>query len=348
MKKVAVVILNYNGIKFLEKFLPNVLEKTSEDADVWVADNNSLDGSVEYLSEHFPDVRLIENKYNGGFATGYNMALSKIKADYYVLLNSDIEVTDNWVKPVIELMESDPEIAVCQPKIRSYYDREKFEYAGASGGFIDKYGYPFCRGRIFQSLEEDKGQYDDPAEVFWATGACMFVKADIYHKYGGLDGDFFAHMEEIDFCWRLKNEGYKVMVNPASVVYHVGGGTLPPKSARKTYLNFRNNFSLLYKNLPENKLIYTFLVRLFMDGIAGLKFLLEGDFLDFTAVIEAHLYFYRNLGKLRKKRKEIRQRNVGHIYQGNIVFAHYLFGKKKYSELEPGKFSQNSSEGISH
>ena len=339
MKKVAVVILNYNGINFLEKFLPNVLEKTCADAEVWVADNNSLDGSVDFLREHFPDVRYIENKYNGGFATGYNMAFSKIKADYYVLLNSDIEVTDNWVNPVIELMESDPSIAVCQPKIRSYYERSKFEYAGASGGFIDKYGYPFCRGRVFQELEEDEGQYDDAIEVFWATGACMFVKADIYHKFGGLDGDFFAHMEEIDFCWRLKNAGYKVMVNPASVVYHVGGGTLPKKSARKTYLNFRNNFSLLYKNLPKNRLFITFLVRLFLDGIAGLKFLLEGDFLDFTAVIEAHLYFYRNLGKLKKKRKEIKQTKVGQIYQGNIVFSHYLFGKKKYSELEPGRFS---------
>ncbi len=339
MKKTAVVILNYNGISFLKKFLPRVLEKTSADAEVWIADNNSLDGSVDFLREHFPDVRYIENKYNGGFATGYNMALSRIDADYYVLLNSDIEVTDNWVKPVIDIMESDPKIAVCQPKIRSYYERNKFEYAGASGGFIDKYGYPFCRGRIFQSLEDDKGQYDDAIEVFWATGACMFVKADLYHKFGGLDGDFFAHMEEIDFCWRLKNEGYKIMVSPASVVYHVGGGTLPKKSARKTYLNFRNNFSLLYKNLPKNRLFFTFLVRLLLDGIAGLKFLLEGDFLDFTAVIEAHLYFYRNLGKLRKKRKLINQKKVSRIYKGNIVFAHYVGGKKKFSELNSTKFS---------
>ena len=339
MKKVAVVILNYNGISFLEKFLPGVLEKTCADAEVWVADNNSLDGSVDFLREHFPEVRYIENKYNGGFATGYNMALSKIDADYYVLLNSDIEVTDNWINPVIELMESDPKVAVCQPKIRSYYERNKFEYAGASGGFIDKYGYSFCRGRIFQSLEEDKGQYDDAIEVFWATGACMFVKAELYHEFGGLDGDFFAHMEEIDFCWRLKNEGYKVMVCPASEVFHVGGGTLPKKSARKTYLNFRNNFSLLYKNLPKNSLFFTFLVRLLLDGVAGLKFLIEGDFLDFTAVIEAHLYFYRNLGKLRKKRKQINQKKVSQMYRGNIAFAHYIRGKKKFSELNGSKFS---------
>ena len=340
MKKVAVVILNYNGVSFLEKFLPNVIEKTAMDAELWVADNNSLDGSVEYLTEHFPDINLVENLYNGGFATGYNMALSKIDADYYVLLNSDIEVTDNWINPVVELMESDPKIAVCQPKILDYYNRNEFEYAGASGGFIDKYGYPFCRGRVFQSIEKDIGQYEDPVEVFWATGACMFVKADVYHKYGGLDDDFFAHMEEIDFCWRLKNEDYKIMVCPASVVYHVGGGTLPKKSARKTYLNFRNNFSLLFKNLPKEKLFITFLVRLFLDGIAGLKFLFEGDFQDLTAVIQAHLYFYRNYGKLRKKRKNLKQKNVSEIYNGSIVYEHYVLGKKKYSNLDQERFDQ--------
>lgn len=339
MKKVAVVILNYNGIDFLGKFLPNVIEKTTKDAEVWVADNNSLDGSVEYLAEHFPDVNLIENHYNGGFATGYNMALSKIEADYFVLLNSDIEVTDNWIKPVIELMESDPQIAVCQPKIRSYHEREYFEYAGASGGYIDKYGYPFCRGRVFQSLEKDRGQYDDPAEIFWATGACMFVKADVYHQFGGLDDDFFAHMEEIDFCWRLKNADFKIMVCPSSVVYHVGGGTLPKKSARKTYLNFRNNFSLLYKNLPKGMIFKTFLIRLFLDGAAGLKFMLEGDFQDLTAVIEAHLYFYRNLSKLKRKRKSMQQKQVSKIYNGSIAYEHYIGGKKKFSDLHAEKFS---------
>jgi hypothetical protein len=339
LKKVAVVILNYNGISFLEKFLPVVIERTAKDAEVWVADNNSLDGSVEYLAEHFPNIKLVENHYNGGFATGYNMALSKIDADYFVLLNSDIEVTENWINPVIELMESDSKIAVCQPKIRSYYDREDFEYAGACGGFIDKFGYPFCRGRVFQSLEKDTGQYDEPIEVFWATGACMFVKADIYHKFGGLDDDFFAHMEEIDFCWRLKNADYKIMVCPSSVVYHVGGGTLPKKSARKTYLNFRNNFSLLYKNLPKERLFITFLVRLFLDGAAGIKFLLEGDFQDLTAVIEAHLYFYRNFKKLKRKRKQLVQKHVSNMYDGNIAYQHYILGKKKYSDLDQERFS---------
>lgn len=341
MKKVAVVILNYNGKGFLRKFLPTVIERTSDHAEVWVADNNSLDGSIDVMNEEFPDVKLIENKYNAGFAGGYNKALKKIDADYYVLLNSDIEVTENWIKPVIDLMETDTQIAACQPKILSYDDNTEFEYAGASGGFIDKYGYPFCRGRVFQSLEKDDGQYNNSTEVFWATGACMFVRADIYHKFGGLDDDFFAHMEEIDFCWRLKNRGYKIMVCPDSVVYHVGGGTLPKKSARKTYLNFRNNLSLLYKNLPKEQLVPAFIIRFILDGIAALKFFLEGGFHDLVAVIEAHLYFYRNFRKLKKKRKSLVQRKVSNVYNGNIVFDHYIGGKKKYSDLDQKKFTQD-------
>ena len=339
LKKVAVVILNYNGKDFLRKFLPQVIERSHEDAEIWVADNNSLDGSTEVMKEEFPNVNLLENHFNAGFAGGYNMALRQIKADYYVLLNSDIEVTPNWIKPVIELMESDEKIAACQPKIISYYDRSRFEYAGACGGFIDRYGYPFCRGRIFQELEEDKGQYDDAREVFWATGACMFVKADVYHEFGGLDDDFFAHMEEIDFCWRLKNYDYKIMVCPSSTVYHVGGGTLPKRSARKTYLNFRNNFALLYKNLPKERLFITFFVRLILDGIAAIKFLLQGGVMDFVAVIEAHAYFYKNLPKLRQKRKALRQKHVSNIYKKNIVVQHYLGGKNKFSELDAEDFS---------
>lgn len=339
MKKIAVVILNYNGKAFLEKFLPVVIAYSENDAEIWVADNNSLDGSVDILREKFPQVKLIENKLNGGFATGYNLALRQIEADYYVLLNSDIEVTPGWISPVIDLMESDAAIAVCQPKILSYYNKEEFEYAGGSGGFIDRFGYPFCRGRIFQSIEKDTGQYDDPIEVFWATGACLFVKANIYHSAGGLDDDFFAHMEEIDLCWRLKNEGYKIMVCPASKVYHVGGGTLPKRSAIKTYLNFRNNFSLLYKNLPSKYLKRIFITRLLLDGVAAFKFLLEGGFNDFVAVIEAHLYFYKNIGKLRKKRKKLQQNYVSKLYQRNIVIDHYLLGKKKFTDLNPKDFS---------
>ena len=334
MKKTAVVILNYNGKKFLEDFLPTVIDKSKDVADIWVADNNSSDGSVELLKSDFPEVNLIINKVNGGYATGYNLALKQIEAEYYILLNSDIEVTDNWIEPVIELMDSDKNIAACQPKILSFYEKDKFEYAGASGGFIDKYGYPFCRGRLFQSLETDTGQYNDAVEVFWASGACMFVRADLFHKHGGLDDDFFAHMEEIDLCWRLKNYGHKIMVCPSSTVFHVGGGTLPKNSPRKTYLNFRNNFSLLYKNLPANRLFQVFALRLLLDGVAGIKFLLEGGFQDFLAVIKAHFYFYRNIGKLRNKRKKLKQGKVSQIYDGNIVVEHYLKRKNRFSDLE--------------
>jgi GT2 family glycosyltransferase len=339
LSKVAVVILNYNGKEFLRKFLPTVIERTGDDAEVWVADNNSLDGSIDVLKEEFPHVKLIENHYNAGFAGGYNMALERITADYYVLLNSDIEVTHGWVKPVIEMMDKDPGIAASQPKILAYHNRSEFEYAGASGGFIDKYGYPFCRGRIFQSLEKDEGQYDDPIEIFWATGACMFVRADIYHQFGGLDADFFAHMEEIDFCWRMKNEGYKIMVCPRSAVYHVGGGTLPTRSARKTYLNFRNNLSLLYKNTPRNRLFSSFLLRLILDGIAALKFFFEGGFQDLVAVLKAHVYFYKHLPKLRKKRKSLKQGDVSKVYQRNIAFEHYIRRKKYFTDLKPSDFS---------
>ena len=333
MKKTALVILNYNGVKFLKKFLPSVIEHSSNDAEIWVADNCSTDGSIELLEEEFKDVKIIQNETNGGFATGYNVALRKIVADYYILLNSDIEVTANWINPVIDLMESDNTIGACQPKIRSYSQKEKFEYAGASGGYIDKYGYPFCRGRIFQSLENDNDQYDNPTEVFWATGACMFVRADIFNQLNGFDDDFFAHMEEIDFCWRMKSIGNKVMVCPSSTVYHVGGGTLPVGSARKTYLNFRNNFVLLYKNLPSKSLASVIIVRLFLDGLAGIKFLLQGGFSDFIAVIRAHLYFYRNWKHIRQKRKGTVRSDVSKIYRGNIVVDHYLLRKKKFSDL---------------
>ncbi len=339
MNSVAVVILNWNGKKFLEKFLPNVIRYSKDDAEVIVADNASTDGSIESLQRHFPDIRIIENKENYGFAEGYNQALSRIEADYYVLLNSDIEVTENWINPVIELMEKDPAIAACQPKIRAYHDRSKFEYAGAAGGFIDKYGYPFCRGRLFQYLENDQGQYDDTTEVFWATGACMFVKAPLYHEFDGLDGDFFAHMEEIDFCWRLKNHDYKIMYCPCSTVFHVGGGTLPKISSRKTYLNFRNNMTLLYKNLEKNRLAKVYLARMFLDSIASVKFLFEGHVKDSFAVIRAHCSFYRNFYKIRKKRKQLVQKKPGRVYQGNIAFDHYLRRNKVFTELPADKFS---------
>ena len=340
MTKTAVVILNWNGRKFLEKFLPSVITFSKEDAEIIIADNASSDDSLEFMQKEYPEIRVIKNAENGGFSKGYNDALSQIDADFYVLLNSDIEVTPHWIKPIITLMESDKSIAVCQPKLLSYAEPEKFEYAGAAGGFIDKYGYPFCRGRIFQNLETDNGQYDNVCEIFWASGAAMFVRADLYHKYGGLDNDFFAHMEEIDFCWRLKNEGYKVMYCPDSKVFHVGGGTLPKNNSKKTYLNFRNNFYLLYKNLPSDKLFKVFIIRLLLDFVAGIKFLTEGGYKDLFAVVKAHFSFYFSIKKNFKKRKSISQKNVTEMYNGNIVWEHYIRKKKIFSELNPELFKK--------
>lgn len=338
--KVAVVILNYNGQKFLEKFLPNVIANCDPAlAEVVVADNASTDDSVAFMKAHFPEIRLIENGSNGGFTTGYNLALRQVEAQYYVLLNSDIEVAPHWIEPIIALMDADPQIAACQPKILSYYHKEQFEYAGASGGFIDKFGYPFCRGRVFQNLEEDHGQYDEPMEVFWATGACMFVRADLYHQIGGLDDSFFAHMEEIDLCWRLKNVGYKVYCCPQSWVYHIGGGTLPKNSPRKTYLNFRNNLSLLVKNLPEHRVKRTIFYRILLDWVAAFKFLVEGCPKDFAMVFKAHRDFYKRLKDLREKRMDGEHHPVSCIYRRNIVFDNVLRGKKKFNELKSTDFS---------
>ncbi len=336
--RVAVIILNWNGRKYIEKFLPTLLKHSKNEAEIIVADNASTDDSVSFIQTHYPEVRIILNDENAGFAKGYNLALKLVEADYYILLNSDIEVTGNWIQPVIRMMESDPEIAACQPKIRSYLEPKKFEYAGAAGGFIDKYGYPFCRGRIFLSIEEDHGQYDDPCEIFWASGACMFVKSEIFHQMGGLDEDFFAHMEEIDFCWRLKNNGYRIMYCPSSTVFHIGGGTLPKISWRKTYFNFRNNFFLLYKNLPDNRLTVVFTVRLILDGIAALKFLFQAGFQDFWAVTRAHMSFYHSLGKMRIKRKNLHQGSMKNVFKKNIVIEYYLKGKRKFSDLNLKKF----------
>lgn len=335
MTKVAVVILNYNGRRFLEQFLPNLIAQCDPLlSEVIVADNASTDDSVAFMRERFPDIRLIVNDSNGGFATGYNVALRQVEAEYYVLLNSDIEVTPCWIEPVISMMDSDPLIAACQPKILSYYHRDQFEYAGACGGFIDKYGYPFCRGRVFQNLEIDEGQYDLPMEVFWATGACLFVRAELYHQCGGLDDSFFAHMEEIDLCWRLKNAGYKVFCCPQSKVYHIGGGTLPKKSPYKTYLNFRNNLSLLVKNLPKGRVFPTIVYRIVLDWVAAMKFLCEGGLADFRMVFKAHLDFYKRLKSLKQKRKANEHEMVSCVYSRNIVFDCILRGKKKYSDLD--------------
>jgi len=339
LAKVAVVILNWNGREFLRKFLPSVIEHSKGIADVIVADNASTDSSIEFLQDNYPEIRIITNRTNGGFALGYNEALAEVEAEYFVLLNSDIEVTAGWIEPIISLMDTDTTVAACQPKLRSYHEPEKFEYAGAAGGFIDKYGYPFCRGRIFQDIETDHGQYDDTCEIFWATGACMFVRAELYKKFKGLDADFFAHMEEIDFCWRLKNEGYKIMYCPNSVVFHVGGGTLPKKSSQKTYLNFRNNLALLYKNLPKDLLLSVFFIRFLLDGVAAFKFLIDAGFRDFYAVARAHFYFYKSFPKLIRKRKSLKQLHVSGIYKGNLVKEYYLHKKKTFPELSKNRFS---------
>ena len=337
--KAAVVILNWNGKQFLEKFLGTVVDCSEKEADVYVADNASHDGSVEYIQEAFPTVKLIRHQSNLGFTGGYNEALTQIGADYYILLNSDIEVTPGWITPVIELMESDPKIAACQPKMLDYYHRDKFEYAGASGGFIDKYGYPFCRGRMFQTLEEDHGQYDDIANVFWATGACFFVRAKVFHELGGFDNRFFAHMEEIDFCWRAKNSGYRIMVCPAAKVYHIGGGTLPKQSWRKTYLNIRNNNIMLFKNLPSNRLFPVLLLRLLLDGLAAVKFFIDGGFRNLLAVVRAHWQFFGMIPQLARERKDITRKEAPEVFQKSVVAAYFIRHKKTFSTLDKNRFS---------
>lgn len=337
--KTAIVILNWNGRLFLEAFLPGILKSAEGIASVIIADNQSTDDSIPFLQSKFPDVKIIHTGGNYGYAGGYNRALAQIDATYFVLLNSDIEVTQNWIAPIIQLMDSDSSIAACQPKILSFKNRDQFEYAGAGGGFIDRFGYPFCRGRIFQSMETDSGQYDDTAEIFWASGACLFVRADYYKEAGGLDEDFFAHMEEIDICWRMKQLGYKIMYCGKSEVYHVGGGSLDKSSPKKTYLNIRNNNTMLYKNLPANQLYPVFIARFFLDLMAAVKFLIDGGVRHFGAVVRAHLGFYFSMKKNRKKRKSIQKRNVSAIYGGNIVVSHFFKGVKYFKDLSPDKFS---------
>jgi len=327
-QKLSIVILNWNGKEYLRKFLPTLLRYVPDYAEVVVADNASTDDSIKVLQEEFPHVRLIQNPSNGGFSKGYNLALQQIDADYYCLLNSDIEVSENWVEPVISMMDNDLKIGAVQPKLCSFEQRDSFEYAGASGGFIDKYGYPFCRGRLFDVIEKDNGQYDDCIEIFWATGAALFVRSEIYHQSGGLDEDFFAHMEEIDFCWRIKNLGYKIIVNPQSVVYHVGGGTLPKQNSLKTFLNFRNNHFLLIKNLPSNRLFVTGIVRFFLDIAAAFLFLTQGNYKDFLAVFKAMWASITGYKKMRKKRGNGHKNAYQDTCKKSIVFLRYI--KKKH------------------
>lgn len=332
----AVVILNWNGLRYLQEFLPSVVAH-SEGCQIIVADNASSDGSVAFLREHFPQVRIIILSENFGFCEGYNKALLQVTATFYVLLNSDVSVPSGWLHQVLGLMETDARIAVCQPKIKAWQHQGYFEYAGAGGGMVDTLGYPFCRGRLFETLEEDKGQYNDVQEIFWATGACMFVRADVFHALGGLEPAFFAHMEEIDFCWRAKNAGYKVMYNGLSHVYHVGGGTLHKSSPRKTFLNFRNGLALLYKNIPPKELFPTMVLRVVLDWIAALRMILAGQTKDAKAVLDAHSDLIRHRHYWYNRRKAQQPKGnfpyMPGVYQGSIVWNYFIRQKRTVKEL---------------
>ncbi|MCB2380517.1 glycosyltransferase family 2 protein [Hymenobacter sp. BT635] len=344
---VAVVILNWNGQKFLQQFLPAVLAH-SDGARIIVADNASSDDSVALLRREFPQVEIIQNPGNLGFCEGYNLALQQVQANYYMLLNSDVEVTPGWLLPLRELLETRPQVAACQPKIRQYspdaVQRQQFEYAGAGGGYLDRLGYPFCRGRLFDTLEQDHGQYDDPRPVAWATGACLLVRAASWHQLGGLEPAFFAHMEEIDLCWRLWNVGQEVWYHGGSTVFHVGGGTLHKSNPRKTYLNFRNGLALVYKNVADSELPGVISTRLLLDWVAALRFVLQGNLGDFKAILRAHRDFFSKLAYWKQKRQENPQRLLTArrpgVYQGSLVWAYFGKGIRNFAQLDPQEFGE--------
>lgn len=334
LNKTAIVILNWNGKAFLEQFLPTVIS-FSKGTRIIVADNASTDDSVSFLQSHFPSIEILQNESNGGFAKGYNDALKRIDSEFYVLLNSDIQLSENWLEPLLTVFD-DERVAGCQPKIKSFQDRTKFEHAGASGGFLDYNYFPFCRGRILTTVEHDNHQYDSAQEVFWATGACLVIRSKCFHEVGGFDEDFFAHMEEIDLCWRLKRLNYRFLIEPKSVVYHVGGGTLPYNSPRKTFLNFRNSLFLLTKN-HEGWLFPKLYWRMMIDALAATSFLVKGEFSHFIAVFKAHMVFYGKLSSFLRKRKALKLssthfNNKG-LFRGNILWNYYVKGVKKYSDL---------------
>jgi GT2 family glycosyltransferase len=339
MPTVAVVILNYNGRAYLEQFLPAVLASSYGNLSIIIADNASSDDSIAFLQDHYPSLRIVSLSQNYGFAEGYNQALKQIKSDYYILLNSDIEVKSDWISPLITVLEKDKTVAAVQPKILSYKDKTKFEHAGAAGGWIDTFAYPFCRGRIFNDTETDEGQYDNQAEIFWASGAALCIRGELFHQIGGFDGDYFAHMEEIDLCWRLKRAGYKIMVEPKSVVYHVGGGTLDYASPFKVFLNFRNSLYTIVKNEPWSKLVWFFVVRLLLDGLSGILYLSKGQFQLTWQILRAHFVFYGNISKTLQKRKSYNEKiaqcriapeNKTTIHSQSIVFQYFIQKKKRF------------------
>ena len=339
LPSVAVVILNWNGKNFLEKFLPSVMASDYENLTIIVADNASTDDSVYFLKTYYPSIEIFENPANEGFSKGYNIALMKVSADYYVLLNSDVEVSPDWIAPIILLMESDENIAACQPKILSFNKKSEFEYAGASGGWIDNLGYPFSRGRVFDHCEKDMGQYDNATEIFWASGAAFFVKSSVFHQLHGFDPYFFAHQEEIDLCWRMKRAGYKIYVEPASVVYHVGGGTLPMGDRRKVFLNFRNNQVMLVKNLPFSEAAWKIPVRIFLDIVAAFRALISGNFSTFISIGSAHLDFLKWIffEKKGNKLSKIKMKNMTGVYAGSIVWKYFLKKKRTFYEIVEDK-----------
>ena len=328
--KIAVVILNWNGVTLLRQFLPSVIQ-FSQEANIYVIDNASTDTSLNLLRSEFPTIQIVTNEGNFGFAKGYNEGLKSLNEPYLALINSDIEVTENWLQPIIDLFDKEPETAIIQPKILDYKNKSYFEYAGAAGGFIDKYGYPFCRGRIFDCIEKDNGQYDDTICIFWASGACFFIRNEVYKSLDGFDEDFFAHQEEIDLCSRAKNTQYAIKYCSESRVYHVGGATLNTENPRKTFLNFRNSLFMLTKNLPQKKLFGVLFTRMLLDGIAAFRFLTKGQFSHFYAILKAHFQFYRYFTKFYKKKKS---NNSNKYYTiSSIVLRFFINNQKKYNKL---------------
>jgi len=329
--RIAIVILNWNGEVLLERYLPSVIQY-SGDADIYMADNASTDRSVDFVKTNFPQIQIIQNSVNGGFAKGYNDALRSVEADVFCLLNSDVEVTENWLEPIKDGFKTLKDAAIIQPKILDLMRKEYFEYAGAAGGFIDQLGYPFCRGRIFQELEKDTGQYDDIKEIFWATGACMFIKSEVYWSLDGFDEDYFAHQEEVDLCWRAKNAGYNVYYIGASKVYHLGGSTLSSMNPKKTYLNFRNSLFSITKNLPRRKALLIIFLRLLLDAVAGIRFIFQFKFKHCFAIIKAHLAFYVKFHRMYRKREKHNFIKKYYITK-SIVWSHFVHHVKNFNIL---------------
>jgi len=335
--KLAIVVLSYNGKDLLEKFLPPILDSQTSYSQVYVVDNASTDGTYEFLQAKFPQVNIIRLPVNKGFTNGYVESLPFIEAEYYVLISSDVEVTPGWIEPIINLMDSDSTIGVCQPKIKSYNQKTHFEYSGAAGAYIDKYGYPFCRGRIFFTVEEDNNQYDDIREVFWCSGACMFIRSKVYHEIGGFDNEYYAHMEDIDLSWRVKNSGSRVMVCPQAVVYHVGGHIISYGSPAKVYRNYKNGLIMMIKNMPDKGFWRKLIFRLILDNVAAIRAVLTGNAKEYKAIFKAHIQFYGGFGHWMKKRREakpmVNNRNTVGVYNGSIVRDYFINKKDTFGKL---------------